>query len=59
METRRREINNLLKDLCHENGYFFIDNDLIKRDNLYDGVHLNEEGSVILANNILHALDSL
>ena len=57
METRRREINNLLKG--YKNGYLFIDNDLIKRDNLYDGVHLNEEGSVILAKNILHALNNL
>ena len=59
METRRREINNLLKDLCYKNGYLFIDNDLIIQDNLYDGVHLNEEGSVILAKNILHALNNL
>ena len=60
MDRRRDELNNLLKDMCYENGYTFIDNDNITRDHLcYDEVHLNNEGSYILYNNYLHSLNNL
>ena len=60
MERRRIELNNLLKDMCYDSGYIYIDNDNIGHDHLYeDGVHLNHEGSNILAGNLLHSLHNL
>ena len=60
MDRRRREINTLLKDMCVELGYFFINNDNIDHQHLCrDGVHLTNEGSDILGLNYLHSLNNI
>ena len=60
MEKRRTELNALLKDMCYDLGYIYIDNNNIEHEHLFnDGVHLNQEGSYILAKNILHALNNV
>ena len=60
MERRRTVLNSLLKELCHTNKYVFIDNDNITREHLAnDGVHLEKDGTITLANNMLFALHSL
>ena len=61
VETRRREINSLLRSRCMEQGYIFVDNDNIDLRDIqnkpHDKVHLLESGSVKLANNILQVLN--
>ena len=61
VETRRREINSLLRSRCMEKGYIFVDNDNIDLRDIqnkpHDKVHLLESGSVKLANNILQVLN--
>ena len=61
VETKRREINSLLRSRCIEKGYVFIENDNIVIDDIEnkprDKVHLLESGSVKLANNILRVLN--
>ena len=60
MEKRRLLLNSQLKKLCMEHNYIFIDNENITRQHLLnDNVHLNEDGSVVLAENMLSALSSL
>ena len=60
MEKRRLLLNSQLKKLCMEHDYIFIDNENITRQHLLnDNVHLNEDGSVVLAENMLSALSSL
>ena len=59
MERRRTELNRLLKEMCYDLGFIFIDNDNIMLEHLYDGVHLNHDGSDILAINFLHALNNV
>ena len=51
---RCRLLNRLLRDLCQQNQFVFIDNSNINYvDHLSDGVHLNDVGTKILANNYL------
>ena len=54
MQHRRRDLNKLLKDLCMANNFIFIDNgDIVLKDHIIkDGVHLNDEGKEILADNV-------
>ena len=60
MEKRRRDLNNLLQDMCYDFGYIYIDNDNIKLEHLFvDGVHLDRDGSDILACNLLHSLNNV
>lgn len=60
MDRRRKQLNNLLQDMCYDLGYIYIDNDNITHDHLFnDGVHLNFEGSDILSNNFLHSLNNI
>ena len=48
-----------MKQICEENGYFFIDNSNIEiRDLLKDGIHLLESGKAKLAENFIHFLNS-
>ena len=53
---RWHELNNALFSLCQDNNFVYIDNGKIKVDHLHDGVHLTNEGTVILADNYLEAL---
>ena len=56
LDRKRKEVNMLLKDM----SFYYLDNDNVMFDKLYKyGVHLVENGSVILANNILNFLNSL
>ena len=54
-----KRVNFLLKQICEENGYFFIDNSNIKiRDLWKDGIHLIESGKTKLAENFINFLDN-
>ena len=51
-------VNNILKRVCKLNGLGFIDNSNICAENLFeDGLHLNDDGKVILANNFLYVFN--
>ena len=48
------DYNRLLKNLCDVNGYFYIDNGNITRNQLFkDGLHLLENGKQLLAQNFV------
>ena len=52
-------VNNILKRVCKLNGLGFIDNSNICAENLFeDGLHLNDDGKVILANNFMYVLNT-
>ena len=61
VEGKRREVNSLLKTLCEERGFIYINNENITiydvENKPRDKVHLLESGSVKLANNILRCLN--
>ena len=57
-KTRGEDLNIALQEMCEANDFVFIDNTEIIKKHLYDGVHINKEGSAILANNYLKALRS-
>ena len=47
-------------NMCVNEGYFFVDNSSIGTDHLRDdGLHLNDLGINILANNFINAINSL
>ena len=54
-QNRIKVINRLLKEGCVANGFYFIDNSNIL-DHHTDGLHLTDEGSSILKNNIINML---
>ena len=54
-----KELNETLQALCKLHKLIFINNSSITTDHLLDGVHLSEEGTRLLANNYLDALDTL
>ena len=58
-QGNRRHLNNLLRELCVEHNFIFIENDnIILRHHLHhDGVHLNAMGSKLLSANLLAVLD--
>ena len=52
-------VNNILKRVCKLNGLGFIDYSNICAENLFeDGLHLNDDGKVILANNFIYVLNA-
>ena len=54
------EINNLLKQRCAIENFGFICNEAISENHLWkDGIHLIEEGTTILANNFIKALNNV
>ena len=60
MEKRRRELNIILRDMCYDLGFIFVDNENIGHEHLFnDGVHLNRDGSAVLSSNILHSLNNI
>lgn len=62
MDRKRKAVNAILRDKCNTiDNFNFIGNDnIIFEDiNEFDRVHLNESGSVKLANNVLTALNDL
>ena len=61
--TKKRcvELNELLVSLCSLHGFTYIENyNILLNEHLdNDGVHLNEEGTIVFANNLLDALKEL
>ncbi len=59
MQARRKKLNDLLSSLCCEHGFEFIlnDNIVLSEHIWHDGVHLNGEGSLVLAENFLRHLN--
>ena len=50
-----KRVNFLLKQICEEDGYFFIDNSNIEITDLWkDGIHLLESGKTKLAENFIY-----
>ena len=57
LKKRCEALNNMLIDLCKQHRFTYIDNSDIKDEHLFeDGVHLNQRGTTILADNYLNAL---
>ena len=58
-QGNRHQLNQMLKTLCEENDFVYIDNDnIVLRPHVdYDGVHLNDDGSYLLRENLLDALN--
>ena len=59
MKERCENLNKILQDQCLLNGFYFIDNSAIDTQFMYDGVHLNNEGSEMLCDNYLSKLNSV
>ena len=61
LQERARDLNKFLSELCKVHGFIFIDNfNILVDQHLYsDGVHLNDEGSIVLANNYLECLNGM
>ena len=56
-QERCEALNRELQELCHHNGFVFIDNSNIRpMEHLSDRVHLNDPGTTILADNYLNSL---
>ena len=54
-----KRVNFLLKQICEEDGYFFIDNSNIEITDLWkDGIHLLESGKTKLAENFIYFLNN-
>ena len=57
LQSKRKEVNNQLKEKCNALGFVFIDNASVELEHVCDdGVHLLESGLNILANNFLNTL---
>ena len=57
LQERCKELNDILRNLCSISNFVFINNNDITLDHLHsDGVHLNEDGTKLLADNYLRAL---
>ena len=68
LQLRRKELNDLLRDLCALQNIHFLDNDrqrekdrniVLSKHIDGDGVHLNGEGSDLLRDNIVDLLNTL
>ena len=54
-----KRVNFLLKKICEEKGYFFINNSNIEIGDLWkDGIHLLESGNTKLAENFIYFLNN-
>ena len=54
------EINNLVRALCGKENFYFIHNNSIKDEHLWDdGLHLLDEGRHVLVNNFAKALNNI
>ena len=58
-QLRCKDLNRILQEQCHENGFTYIDNTNIDTSHMYDGVHLTQEGSELLRDSYLLELNSL
>lgn len=61
IDRKRKEVNSILKDKCSFNNFIYINNGNIGLDDINDSdrVHMEEPGSVKLANNVLRSLHNL
>ena len=60
LNSKVTKVNDILKDLCYNEGFGFINNINITSQYLWkDGLHLIEAGKVILANNFIHSINNL
>jgi hypothetical protein len=57
MQQRCRDLNALLVNMCKIHGFIFLDNSDIESRDLYDGVHLNDQGNGKLFENYLFGLN--
>lgn len=56
---RIERVNNFLHHMCNREGYMFCDNSKVSFEHLWkDGLHLNENGRIISANNFIDAISS-
>ena len=60
LQGRRKELNDILRNLCTLHNFTFIDNDniILRKHILNDGVHLNHNGSTLLARNFWDNLNA-
>ena len=63
-ESRRKEVNEILKSLCDVHNFMFIDNDvgeekIVYPYHMYDGVHLTDDASILLSRKFGRILNSL
>ena len=59
LNGKLKRLNLLLKQICEENGYFFVDNSNIEiRDLWKDGIHLLESDKTKLAENFIYFLSN-
>ena len=59
LDGKVKRVNFLLKLICEENGYFFIDNSNIEiRDLWKDGIHLLKSGKTKSAENFKYFLNN-
>ena len=58
-QGNRHSLNNMLKEMCKEYNFTFIDNKniVLRAHGHHDGVHLNHEGSEVLRDNLLNVLN--
>ena len=57
LQRRISKLNELLQSMCQINNFRFINNNNIGLEHLHnDGVHLNDDGTKVLADNYLRAL---
>ena len=58
IDSRRKSVNILLKNMCQENGFIFLDNSNIAYNQLWrDGIHLAESGTITFANNMINMIN--
>ena len=58
-QGNRHSLNSMLREMCEEYNFTFIDNNniVLSTHGHYDGVHLNPEGSELLRSNLLNVLN--
>ena len=56
--TKVDEVNDFLRSLCEENGYYFLDNSNIPPRFLRDFVHVAKPGNDVLFNNFLQCINN-
>ena len=55
-----KHLNNILRNLCLVNDLYFISNDNVTRDFIFQGgVHLNKDGRCILAGNVVDFINAI
>ena len=53
-----QRLNRALYDECRRNGFTFVDNGAVTENDLWvDGIHLQESGKRIIANNLINSFN--